>query len=234
MIRKVSALSALSIALGAAIAGCAKDAAITGSPVDYLPHPMLSRSRVVAVPDTSTTPVSDSELTPVQDPSFVGIKAPTKVMVMSRQGTLGGDMTASAVIGPKGGELRLQEAGLRLIVPKGAVSVPTTFSVTAVAGAMVAYEFEPHGTSFPVPLIIQQTVFNSGPDSADPNTYNFQAGHFLSRDDLDGTAELGVVNETLPTRIEKGKGKITFSVTHFSGYLLASGKDQTQSLPTGQ
>jgi hypothetical protein len=234
MNRKGSALSALSLAVGVAIAGCAKEGSITDSPTDYMPKPMLARTRVVAVPDTSTTPVADSELTPVSDPNFVPIGAPAKVIVMNRQGGLAADLTVSAVIGPKGGELRLKDAGLRLTIPRGAVSEPTTFSVTAVAGSVVAYEFEPHGTSFPVPLITQQTIFNSGPDSADPNTYNFQAGHFLSRDDLDGTAELGVVNETLPTRIDKGKGKVTFSVTHFSGYLLASGKEQTQSTPTGQ
>ena len=224
MNRKASALSALTLALGVAIAGCAKDGGITGSPTEYLPRPMLARSRVVAVPDTSTSPVADSELAPVSDPNFSGISAPTKVHVMSRQEVLSADLTASAVIGPKGGELRLKEAGLRLIVPKGAVSAPTTFSVTAIAGSMVAYEFQPHGATFAVPLIIQQTVFNSGPESANPNTYNFEAGHFLSRADLDGTAEIGVVNEMLPTRIESGKGKITFSVTHFSGYLLASGR----------
>ena len=232
MNRKLSALSALSLALGVAVAGCAKDGPITGAPTDYMPRPLLARSRVVAVPDTATTPVDASELVPVTDPSFVGISAPAKVHVMSRERDLPEDMTASAVIGPKGGELRLKDAGLRLIVPKGAVSAPTTFSVTAVAGPMVAYEFEPHGARFAVPLIIQQTIFNSGPDSADPNTYNFEAGHFLSRADLDGTADIGVVNEALPTRIEKGKGKVTFSVTHFSGYLLASGR--TQAAPSGQ
>ena len=232
MIRKAYALSALSLALGVSIAGCAKDGPITGSSAEYLPHPLLARSRVVAVADTSTSPVDDSELEPVEDPSFVGINAPAKVMIMSRQGGLSQDLTASAVIGPKGGELRLQSAGLRLIVPRGAVSAPTTFSVTALAGSVVAYEFEPHGAKFAVPLTIQQTIFNNGPDSADPNTYKFEAGHFLSRSDLDNTAELGVVNELLPTRVEKGKGKITFSVTHFSGYLLASGRTGTTQTTT--
>jgi hypothetical protein len=224
MNRKASALSALTLAVGVALAGCAKDGPITGSPAEYLPRPMLARSRVVAVPDTSTSPVADSELAPVSDPNFSGVSAPIKVHIMSRQGVLAEDLTASAVIGPKGGELRLQSAGLRLIVPKGAVSAPTTFSVTAVAGSVVAYEFQPHGATFAVPLIIQQTIFNSGPESADPNTYSFEAGHFLSRADLDDTAEIGVVNEVLPTRVEHGKGKLTFSVTHFSGYLLASGR----------
>ena len=224
MNRKASALGALTLALGVAVAGCAKDGSITGSPVDYMPRPLLAKTRVVAVPDTSTSPVDDSELVPVSDPNFVGIRTPAKVIVMNRHGSLGGDLTASAVIGPKGGELRLQSAGLRLIVPKGAVSVPTTFSVTAVAGSMVAYEFQPHGATFAVPLIIQQTIFNSGPESADPNLYNFEAGHFASRADLDQTAEIGTVDEMLPTRLEKGKGKLTFSVTHFSGYLLASGR----------
>jgi hypothetical protein len=148
---------------------------------------------------------------------------------MTRQIPLAQDMTVSAVIGPEGGVLRLREAGLRLIVPKGAVSAPTTFAATAVAGSMVAYEFEPHGTTFAVPLILQQTLANESSDNVDPNSFHFEAGHFLSRDDLEPTSGTGTINEALPTLIDVKKGRIKFSVKHFSGYLLASGRTDTSS-----
>src|SRR3954468_1149168 len=52
-------------------------------------------------------------------------------------------MTASAVIGPKGGHILIEDAGLRLDFPRGAVSVATRITVTALRGRNVAYHFQP-------------------------------------------------------------------------------------------
>src|SRR4051794_36184215 len=54
------------------------------------------------------------------------------------------EVTASKVIDSRGGTISLPEAGLTLIVPAGAVANATAFSVTAIEGSSVAYEFEPH------------------------------------------------------------------------------------------
>jgi hypothetical protein len=224
MNRKASALGALSLALGAAIAGCAKDAPITGSSANDLPRPVFAKSRVVAVPDTSSESAVSTDSLPGVDSTFVGITAPEQRKVMNRLTALWQDQTVSAVIGHDGGALQLPDAGVWLYIPKGAVKNNTTFSVTAVAGSMVAYEFEPHGMTFESPLYIVQMITNTGAETSDPNLYNFEGGHFGSRADLDTTAAVGIVNETLPTYVDPKGRWIAFPVTHFSGYLLASGR----------
>ena len=67
-------------------------------------------------------------------------------------------VTASATIGPLGGVLALPSAGLTVVVPPLAVTTATKMSVTAVAGSSVAYEFEPHGIKFTVPLVATQSL----------------------------------------------------------------------------
>ena len=77
---------------------------------------------------------------------------PTTVTPLLRKTPLPSAVTASATIGPLGGVLALPSAGLTVVVPPLAVTKPTKMSVTAVAGSSVAYEFEPHGIKFTIPL----------------------------------------------------------------------------------
>ena len=124
--------------------------------------------------------------------------------------------SASKVIGPAGGMLFLPETGFTLIVPMGAVSVPTTFTVTPVGGKYVAYDFEPHGATFVKPLTFVQDLSKT----------NYVTGakiggaYFSNKsqiDEEDGEAE---VNELFTLSFD-GFGLSFFSITHFSGYLVS-------------
>src|SRR6185295_15262775 len=59
------------------------------------------------------------------------------------------------------GHIQIQDAGLRLDFPAGAVRVPTRISVTALGGRNVAYAFEPHGIVFNSPVTLRQSLRNT-------------------------------------------------------------------------
>ena len=84
--------------------------------------------------------------------------SPATVNVVTRDTPLATSQSTSAVIGAFGGRLSLPGAGLTVVVPPFAVASPTRITVTAVAGNQVAYEFEPHGTHFLVPLVVTQSL----------------------------------------------------------------------------
>jgi hypothetical protein len=145
------------------------------------------------------------------------------VTVVSRATPLGREIYASKVIGPEGGSIELPEAGLRIDVPKNAVSSSLTFTVKALPGAMLAYEFGPHGTTFNVPLQVSQDVRGL----VIPQGGGLLAGYFPDQPDLLVDDIVGVIDERLPAQLDATGSKIRFDVSHFSGYLVASGRTRT-------
>ena len=150
-----------------------------------------------------------------------------QVSVVTRAVPLANDISTDAWIGPLGGSLRIPEAGLTVTVPPGAVLSRTYFSATALKGNLVAYEFGPHGKTFLVPLIMNQSTKGLNVTNSLTNAlFPIQAGYFPSRDGLDLAAGTALVTELLPVKLDLGLGSATFTVGHFSGYLLASGRAQ--------
>jgi hypothetical protein len=90
--------------------------------------------------------------------------------------------------------------------------------VTAVAGSVVAYEFEPHGTHFNVPLLFRQQLRGTNHRSGDL----VQGAYFADSSQL-GTSS-AFVDELLDTSVDLGTNEATFAIHHFSGYMLASGR----------
>jgi hypothetical protein len=129
-----------------------------------------------------------------------------------------GDLYVTKDIGPLGGTITLASAGLTVMVPRGAVATNTTFQVHALAGTAVAYEFEPHGTRFPVPLIVRQSLQGTTTPLALPS---FEAGYFADKSQI-VSSTLANVTEEIPAI--GGLGFVTFPVWHFSGYLVSSGR----------
>jgi hypothetical protein len=153
----------------------------------------------------------------------------TLVSVVRRSKPLTRDVVVTAQIGAEGGKIRVAETGFELTVPKGAVSQSTTFQVKALAGSMVAYEFEPHGTRFAVPLKFAQTF--SGLDLGGLlglSGKTPQVGYFASPAQLDQSSGLAVVTEFAPTTVTSSlTGKVvTGDISHFSGYLVSSGRSR--------
>lgn len=159
--------------------------------------------------------------------------SPATVTVVKRNTPLATSLSVSKTIGVLGGTISLPGAGLTIVVPALAVASPTTFTVTAVAGNQVAYEFEPHGTQFLVPLIATQSLV--GTDGLTGGLLGgllpkpLVAGHFLNLSDLNPLAGTASVTELLAVSVNLPTKTATFTIPHFSGWLVASGKTGTAS-----
>ena len=142
--------------------------------------------------------------------------------VLTRSRPLASDITVSKEIGPEGGSLELPQTGLTLVVPPGAVMRRITFTVTALGGELVAYEFGPHGSRFPVPLRVTQRIQGVDLGTLD-QARTVKAAYFQDRTRLDYGLRRAEIDELLPARLDLGAGRITFQVRHFSGYMVSSG-----------
>lgn len=140
------------------------------------------------------------------------------VQVLKRTVPLETDVVRSAVIGSAGGIIDVPEAGLRLVVPTGAVSAPTAISVTALAGPLVAYTFEPHGIVFSEVVSAEQSLFGTEATTA---TYVSSRGYFSSSDAIDWETSTAAVTQVSLVQPEQAGASIKFYLNHFSGYLIA-------------
>jgi hypothetical protein len=130
------------------------------------------------------------------------------------------NLTATASIGPLGGVLELPATGLRVVVPPGAVLRQTQFGVTALAGSIVAYDFQPAGAKFLVPLVVTQSASLVNTTAPSSLLTVMRPGYFKSATDLDPTAGTATVSELLPKVELNLLGQLTFTVSHFSGYIV--------------
>jgi len=132
-------------------------------------------------------------------------------------------VTASATIGPLGGVLALPSAGLTVVVPPLAVTTATKMSVTAVAGSSVAYEFEPHGIKFTVPLVATQSLKGTQAQSGGSiNPLSLFAGYFPDSKQITSVSELLNLNVNV-----LGQTSV-LTIWHFSGYIIATGRSSEE------
>lgn len=194
MIRKLRASVALAFALfGAA---CSNDLTAPNAPV--------------AQPESS-------QLVTVQDveKALSGLKALLETTILERTKLLDQDIVVSATIGKNGGKISIPQTGFELIVPKGAVTTNVKFTVIAMAGKSIAYDFEPHGMQFKKPLQFRQNALHTlGWWNAGSGGYFKDAGQV---DAIKGKAKQ--IDETLPMRWEKNW--MVLDLWHFSGYLVS-------------
>jgi hypothetical protein len=148
------------------------------------------------------------------------------VVPLKRNFNLRIDVSASAIIGPSGGEINLWASGAKVVFPAGALSAPTRITMTAKAGWNVAYEFSPHGIVFDQPVTVQQdlnwTSFGSG------NQGSVQAGYYqdsLSEALVGPSSSMARVSELRRVDLDRpfNPAIATFFIYHFSGYILSSG-----------
>lgn len=156
-------------------------------------------------------------------PRSVRSIAPGVVTVLTRDVPLATSLSASATIGVLGGTIALPGAGLTVTVPALALTTPTTITVTAVAGNQVAYEFEPHGLQFPVPLVVSQVLDGTSGSSQGLIPGKLFAGYFADLSALDPLNGTALVSEILGVTVNLGHSRATFGIQHFSGYLLGTG-----------
>lgn len=124
-----------------------------------------------------------------------------------RQGAARFDVSgsSSAVITPAGGVLQTA-AGDRIVFPAGAVSTPTTITITS-STQYAGVELEPHGLRFPAGHEPVLQISTSG-----SNARLFRSLSIVYVD------ESGTVAEVLPTAV--GSAQTQTNLQHFSGYLV--------------
>ncbi len=170
-------------------------------------------ARDVATPLEPTAGIS-----PEQSPALLGGLLP--VRGVTRAVPLSQDVSVSAVIGADGGTISIPEAGLTLVVPAGAVTSSTTFTATALAGRLVAYEFEPHGTKFAVPLQFTQDLRKVSLVGTLTSPL-LDGAYFTDKTRLNQTVGIAAVSEILPATVDLLKMRVGFPINHFSGYLVS-------------
>ena len=131
------------------------------------------------------------------------------------------EASAARTIGPEGGSFSIPN-GITVTVPAGAVRTSTAFSVTRLPGSIVAYEFQPHGTTFDVPVQIEHP--SRGVDFRKVDLRSVRAAYFADGSQLDHAAGTAVVTEFRPTSVSLEKGAVRFTVDHFSGYMVSRGR----------
>ena len=186
------------------LAGCARDAA---TPLE---------------PDSNTTNTSDISSTSSteqfqQSASILGL---LPVRGVTRLVPLQQNISVSAVIGQDGGTISIPAAGLTLVVPPGAVTSSTKFTATALAGRLAAYEFEPRGTKFPVPLQFSQDLTKLsllGIVTAPV----LDGAYFTDTSKLNQVLGRAAVSEVLPATVDLLRLRVGFPINHFSGYLVS-------------
>ena len=138
---------------------------------------------------------------------------------LTRKNALADDITVSAVIGKDGGTLSIPAAGFELRVPAGAVKDPTNFTVTALKGKLVAYEFGPHGITFDRALEARQNLV--GTDWSLLSLKTLYAGYFADKDHLDYATKTAQLSEVLDGVTAPLTKRFSWNIEHFSGYVVA-------------
>lgn len=142
------------------------------------------------------------------------------VNVIQRKTPLAAPITVVKTIGWEGGSLSIPEAGVSVVVPAGALSSPTVITMTARAGSLVAYDFEPHGITFTKPLVFTQDL--RGTNAGLLST--LKLGYY-SDPSLLGTTT-AVVTELISGVLNFLTGTFTAPIKHFSGYVVSCGRDE--------
>jgi hypothetical protein len=202
MRKLVSALCAV-VALGIAI-GCGSESVLT----------------------TPTTTRASASITSQSQTGTGSAEETDTVLALTRKWPLDHDVTATATIGPAGGSISIDAAGATIVFPAGALESPRQIKMTAKAGAIVAYEFCPHGITFAVPVTVQQDLTVTRASVNDLRT--LQAGYYKQSlgaifvdpgNSIVKVSELRAIDLDKPSNPRFG----TFYISHFSGYIVSTG-----------
>lgn len=184
---------------------------------------MRARNRAVAGLLTSLLLVSSCspEGSTPTGPGLSSVRTQRSVigglLVVERTTPLASDITWSFTAGPLGATSSNAEAGLTVTIPAGALATTETITVTALAGSAAAYRFEPH-LEFAKKVRLAQDASQLNIAALLP----MWGGHFDgdTPDIIDGVLS---VTEISPAVLSILTGTVRFDVSHFSGWILASG-----------
>jgi len=136
-----------------------------------------------------------------------------------RRTPLASPITVRKTIGRAGGTLSIPAAGVSVVVPAGALDEDTEITMTARAGYLLAYDFEPHGVTFRVPLVFNQSLANTNVGLLSP--LSLQLGYYTDPSLLGKTTAL--VSELVTGVTSILTRSFTAPIKHFSGYVVLMG-----------
>lgn len=144
-----------------------------------------------------------------------GSTATKTITPLLRTTPLAADITVSQTIGALGGVIAIPSAGLTLVVPPLAVGKATAFKITARKGSYLAYDMEPHGTKFLLPLIATQSLGNT--NARGLAKVSLSLGYYPD------SAHPTSVSELLSVQVDLLKLTAISTIPHFSGYIFVGG-----------
>ena len=146
-----------------------------------------------------------------------GSTAPVKVVPLLRTTPLASDIVVSKTIGVLGGTIIVPNAGLTIVVPPLAVGKNTAFKITARKGSYLAYDMEPHGTKFLVPLVATQNIANT--NARGILNLKLSLGYYTD------PSKITTVSELLAVQLDLLKLTSVTTIPHFSGYIYVTGRE---------
>ena len=172
---------------------------------------------LVACSDRSPTgPVDDASTSFFTRPPAVGFD------VLRRNTPLSVDLSVTRTIGPEGGLLEIEGAGIAFVIPQNALGKATTITMSAPAGDAMVVDFAPYGLELEVPAMIR--VRGEGTRAEE---LILQKGNGAELDSVlgvhyNGNPDTGVEPlESIDTYVNDGA--IVFVVRRLSGYVVATG-----------
>lgn len=196
-------------------------------------NPRASRWALAMTTALAVAACADRDLTsPARAASGLRAAASTTgsadvVQLLKRTDRLPESLSASGVIGPRGGHLQIGRAGFRVDFAPGAVARPTRITVTAVGGRVVAYRFAPHGLVFSAPVTIRQSLRRTEAWN-DPDLAAQLQGSYFDRLRVDASATFAGSIERRPGRLRDAGRLLEFTIEHFSGYMVSTGKTSVE------
>jgi len=133
---------------------------------------------------------------------------------------LANPITVKKTIGSSGGVLSIPAAGVTVVVPRGALDRDTEITMTARAGQLLAYDFEPHGVTFKVPLVFNQNLNGTNVGLLGP--LSLKLGYYSDPSLLGKTTAL--VSELVQGLTSILTRTFTAPIKHFSGYVVICGR----------
>ena len=143
----------------------------------------------------------------------------TKIVPLLRSAPLTSDIVVSKTIGALGGTIVVPGAGLTIVVPPLAVAKNTNFTITARKGSYLAYDMEPHGTKFLVPLVATQDLTQT--NSTSLVNLSLSLGYYTD------PSHITTVSELLGVQVNLLRLTAVSTIPHFSGYIFASGREDS-------
>ena len=144
-----------------------------------------------------------------------------------RSQPLENDVSWSFTASPYGSRSSNSAVGLSIYVPYGAVDRYTTIRVTALKGSAVAYRFEPH-MEFDRRVVLTQSLHGLRYGLLGTGLLNlspFKGAHFEGDSPTYNSDGQALVSEVVGAVLNLFSSSTSFSVDHFSGWILASGYD---------